>query len=105
TAPHLDTYVAVVLPYADRTGEGLPGEQSLRALRDIEERIGAALGPRGAVVAHQSAAGARTLHVYVDSTADRLGVLKQVARTWDEGRATVHDMRDPGWQAVAHLRG
>ena len=57
------------------------------------------------MVAHESLAGARTLHVYVDSTADLVGAVKETSRTWDEGKASVHDMRDPGWQAVAHLRG
>ena len=104
TAPHLDTHVAVVLPYADVTADGLPGEGSLQALNALEENLGRELGPRGALVAHQSSAGVRTLHVYVDSTAGLVPVVKQVARSWDQGRARVHDMRDPGWAAVAHLR-
>ncbi|MCW2760322.1 MAG: hypothetical protein JWR85_523, partial [Marmoricola sp.] len=37
TAPHLDTYVAVTLPYSDRTEDGLPGPDSLDALRWFEE--------------------------------------------------------------------
>jgi hypothetical protein len=27
-----------------------------------------------------------------------------VARAWSEGSTSVHDMHDPAWQAVAHLR-
>jgi hypothetical protein len=104
TAPHLDTHVAVVLPYAEATADGLPGAGSLQALNDLQEHLGRELGRRGALVAHQSSAGARTLHVYVDSTAGLVPVVKQVARSWDQGRARVHDMRDPGWAAVAHLR-
>ena len=105
TAPHLDTHVAVVLPYAHATESGLPAEGSLEPLRELEESLVRELGTSGAVVAHQSTGGVRTLHVYVDSTADPVPTVRQVARTWAQGRATVQAMRDPGWHAVAHLRG
>jgi hypothetical protein len=57
------------------------------------------------VVAHLSNAGTRTLHVYVDSTADVMSTVKGLARSWDQGTADVHEMHDPGWSAVTHLRG
>ena len=56
------------------------------------------------MVAHLSNAGKRTLHVYVDSTAGVLPGVKDLARSWDQGRTEVHDMHDPGWSAVQHLR-
>ena len=105
TAPHLDTHVAVVVPYDAQADDGLPADGSLVPLRQLVERLEARLGTRGAVVAHQSNAGVRTLHVYLDSTAGLLPTVKEVARSWDQGRATVHDMYDPGWHAVSHLRG
>ncbi len=105
TAPHLDTYVAVVLPYAHRTSDGLPDEGSLEPLRDFEGRLERALGTAGQVVAHLSNDGTRTLHVYVDSTAGLLPAVKDLARSWGQGTANVHEMRDPGWTAVTHLRG
>jgi len=105
TAPHLDTYLAVTLPYTDRSDEGLPGLESLDALRWIEEQLEGVLGTSGQIVAHLSTAGVRTLHVYVDSTADLLPTVKQLIRSWDQGSATVHEMPDPGWTAVTHLRG
>jgi hypothetical protein len=105
TAPHLDTYVGVTLPFAHRTADGLPDEGSLEPLREFEARLEAALGGSGQVVAHLSNAGNRTLHVYVDSTAALLPAVKDLARSWDQGTANVHDMRDPGWSAVTHLRG
>lgn len=104
TAPHLDTYVAVTLPYADRTDSGLPAEASSQALAELEARLSSRLGDRGAVVAHQSCAGSRTLHVYLDSTAGLVPEVKAVARSWSQGRAVVHDLHDPAWRAVAHLR-
>ena len=103
-APHLDTYVAVTVSYRDQATGGQPGESSLEALRAFEHRLGARLGNDGQVVAHLSIAGIRTFHVYVDSTTGALATVKEVARSWDEGTTSVHDMRDPAWQAVAHLR-
>lgn len=104
TAPHLDTYVVVLLPYAHRTEVGLPNGESLATLREFEERLEEELGTSGLVLAHLSMGGVRTMHVYVDSTAGLLPAIKGLARSWGEGTATVHDMHDPGWQAIAHLR-
>ena len=104
TAPDLDTYVAVSLPYSHRTADGLPDEGSLEPLRGFESRLETSLGTAGLVVAHLSNAGTRTLHVYVDSTADVLPAVKHLASAWDQGTADVHDMHDAGWSAVQHLR-
>jgi hypothetical protein len=104
TAPHLDTYVAVTVAYQDQAPGGQPGDTSLEALRAFEHRLGARLGNDGQVVAHLSIAGIRTFHVYVDSTTGALATVKEVARSWSEGTTSVHDMHDPAWQAVAHLR-
>jgi hypothetical protein len=103
TAPHLDTYVSVAVPFRDQT-DGLPGSEALESLRVFEHRLGARLGNDGQVVAHLSTGGARTFHLYVDSTTSALATVKDVARSWDQGKATEHDMHDPGWQAVGHLR-
>jgi hypothetical protein len=104
TAPHLDTYVAVTLPYSHRTDDGLPDEGSLEPLGALEQRLESQLGTSGQVVAHVSNAGVRTLHVYVDSAAGVLPGLHTLARSWKQGTANVHDMPDPGWKAVSHLR-
>ena len=104
TAPNLDTYVAVVLPFRHRTDDGLPDQGSLEPLAEFEHRLDRELGVSGQVVAHMSNAGVRTLHVYVDSAAEVLPKVKGLARSWDQGSATVHDMSDPGWSAVSHLR-
>jgi hypothetical protein len=103
TAPHLDTYLGLSLPYAHLTADGLPDEGSLEALRLFEARLERELGTSGQVVAHLSNAGVRTLHVYVDSTTDATTVVRGLAKAWDQGKATVHEMHDPGWSAVSHL--
>jgi hypothetical protein len=104
TAPHLDTYVAVSVPYHGSSETGLPDDDTIEALRSLEHRLAARLGNEGQVVAHLSVAGRRTFHLYVDSTSDLLPTIKQVARSWDQGTPSVHDMHDPAWQAVVHLR-
>ena len=103
-AAQLDTYVAVTVPYRHRTQAGLPGEASLESLRALEHRLSARLGNDGRVVAHLSTGGVRTLHLYVDSTTGALSTVKEVSRGWDEGSTSVHELHDPAWQAVAHLR-
>jgi len=105
TAPNLDDYVAVSVPYSHRTADGLPDEGSLEPLREFEDRLERSLGVAGQVVAHLSSSGSRTIHLYVDSTAGVLPAVKDLARSWDQGKAEVHEMHDPGWSAVQHLRG
>lgn len=104
TAPHLDTYVAVSLPYATTQDDGLPDERAAALLDAFQDRLSQALGTSGEVVAHLSTGGVRTLHLYVDSTAGLQPEIKRIAKSWEHGRSTVHEMHDPGWDAVAHLR-
>lgn len=104
TAPDLDTHAGVAVPYADQTESGLPGHEALTELRALEDSIGEVLGDRGRVVAHQSHAGVRLLHVYIDSTADdAVPSLTAVCDPWPQDvRITVAP--DPGWANVVHLR-
>lgn len=104
TAPHLDTYVAIALPYATTNADGLPDSRATARLEDLQARLSRTLGPSGEVVAHLSTGGVRTLHLYVDSTAGLQPEIKRIAKSWDQGRAAVHEMHDPGWDAVGHLR-
>jgi Family of unknown function (DUF695) len=104
-APHLSVHVAVLLPYRDRTPEGMPEDGSLDALRHFEDQLAGLLGKDGRIVAHQSSAGLRVLHVYVDETSDAVGRIEETAATWAEGDAHAQAMADPAWESVAHLRG
>jgi hypothetical protein len=103
-APELDTHVAAFVPYVDQTERGLPGEASLTALRDLEDSVTAALGSAGRVVAHQSHAGVRILHAYVDSSTTASEQLRQAVETWSQGTVDISVTPDPGWENVAHLR-
>jgi hypothetical protein len=104
TAPELDTHAGVAVPYSDQTESGLPGQDALTELRALEDSVNEALGARGRVVAHQSHAGVRLLHVYVDSTAeDAVPVLVGACDHWPQG-VQVRTTPDPGWVTVAHLR-
>lgn len=105
TAPHLDTYVGLVVPYADRTEEGLPGPGSLDRLRALEDRITDRVGGAGDVVAVQSNDGVRVLHVYVDGTTEAAEAVRSLALGWEQGPVRVESHHDPAWSAVRHLRG
>ena len=104
TAPHLDTYVPVVVPFAGphRAGPARPGLAD--ALRDLEDHLTALLGESGRVVAHQSHDGVRILHVYVDGTTPAAEQVRAGVVGWDQGEVEVGVQLDPGWTSVAHLR-
>lgn len=103
-APHLDTHVAVMVPYSDVTEEGFPGPGSLDALRALEDHLADRLGDSARIVAHQSHGGLRVLHVYVDSTTPAVEQLTAAVSGWDQGPVEVSATTDPGWQHVEHLR-
>jgi Family of unknown function (DUF695) len=104
-APHLSVHVAVLLPYRWVTAEGMPDDDSLTSLRRFEDRLSGELGKDGRIVAHQSSAGVRVLHVYTDETSDATRRIEAAASAWTEGEAQVQAMADPAWESVAHLRG
>ena len=105
TAPHLDTHVAVLVPYTDQTEKGYPGRESLGQLRDLEDHLAERVGSSGRVVAHQSHRGMRVLHLYVDSSTPAVEQMRAAVTAWPQGRIRVQVTADPGWRNVAHLRG
>ncbi|HEY7719643.1 MAG TPA: DUF695 domain-containing protein, partial [Pedococcus sp.] len=105
TAPHLDTHVAVLVPYTDQTEKGYPGSESLGQLRDLEHHLAERVGSSGRVVAHQSHRGMRVLHLYVDSSTPAVEQMRAAVTAWPQGRIRVQVTADPGWRNVAHLRG
>lgn len=102
--PRLSEHVLVEAGYGHRTEQGLPADASLSALRSLEDDLTRAAGPDGRVVAHETSAGVRLLHLYVDPATDAVPRIEQAVRGWD-GTARVRTDDDPGWAEVAHLRG
>ena len=105
TAPHLTTHVGMTVEYADRSAEGWPGPNSLDALRDLEDRLVELLGTDGQVVAHESTAGVRVLHAFVDAATPAAQRVRSAKWAWPQGRLQVSVTEDPAWEAVRHLRG
>lgn len=102
--PLMDQHIAVSLPFADQTQEGLPGPDSLDQLRELEDELTDGLLPRALLVAHETTQGVRTLHLYADS--DDLALAEQVRNAvsgWPG--AAVNSTLDAGWQAIRHLTG
>jgi hypothetical protein len=104
--PVFTRHVAAHVPYLGRTEVGLPAAESLESLRMLEDRVTAALSDDGLLVAHESSAGIRTFHLYVDPDVDAVDRLAATVDDWPDGdvRVLVTDA-DPGWEAVRHLRG
>ncbi len=102
--PLFTRHVAALVPYRDRTGTGLPGSAALEALRALEDDVESVLGIDGLLVAHESSAGSRLFHVYVDPETDASARVAAVLDRWTDGevRVSVTD-GDPGWDAVRHL--
>lgn len=105
SAPELDVYVLVTLPFGQRTESGLPAPESAASLDAFEKQLNGALESKGQVVAHDSAGGVRRLHVYVDGTTSGAELVQAAAKMWREGSAKTAVEYDPGWSAVQHLRG
>ena len=101
-APELDAHLRVDVPFAAEES-GLPRPEALEQLRDLEDRLTALLEADGRVVAHQTSGGRRTLHVYADSATDAPDRVVAAVRAHPGAEVTV--TADPGWEAVAHLRG
>ena len=101
--PQYDTHVAVVLPYRLTNEGGLPVDGSLEALRSFEDRLTARVDVHGELVAHESSAGRRILHYYVDGAGDAVRTIRDSLADWPEGRGTAKDTYDPEFAGVAHL--
>lgn len=102
--PLLDQHIAVTLPFADQTAEGLPGPSSVDQLREFEDELTDWLLPHVQLVAHETTRGTRTLHLYADS--DDLALADQIRHVvsgWPG--AAVNASLDPGWREIRHLTG
>ncbi|MEW9532654.1 DUF695 domain-containing protein [Microbispora sp. NPDC049125] len=101
--PLNDQHIAITLPYRDADADGLPADGPSKALAEFQERLGGRIGSLTSAVlaAHVTAEGSRVLHVYADPAAEWTPVIKELAATWQEGRAKVDVADDPSWGAVA----
>lgn len=100
--PLMDLHIAVTLPFADQTPEGLPGPASLAQLRALEDELTDRLERCALLVAHETTRGVRTLHLYADSDDS---VVAEQARDAVAGwpGAVVNSALDAGWRAIRHL--
>lgn len=103
--PHLDTHAAVSIGYPVVRDDGLPEADMLDELRRFEDHLTERLGGSGNLLAHETSAGTRTLHYYVDGTTPAGAQLKAAVTGWPHGRVTVTIASDPGWRNVSHLAG
>jgi hypothetical protein len=104
--PMFTRHVVAHVPYALQTDVGLPQNDSLDALRALEDRLESEVGADGILVAHESSAGVRAFHVYARSDTGAVDRMTALFDSWPDGdvRMVVTD-DDPGWESVRHLRG
>jgi hypothetical protein len=102
--PLFDQHLSVVLGYPDLDRSGMPGSADLDALRAFEDSLTLALDHSAALVAHETAAGRRTLHLFTAAGSPAEQVAVRLAAGWTRGAATVGTGYDPTWSTVAHLR-
>lgn len=100
--PLMDLHLAVTLPFADQTAEGLPVPGSLDQLRALEDELTDQLEPRALLVAHETTRGVRTLHLYADSEDSAVAEQAREAMAGWPG-AAVNSTLDAGWRAIRHL--
>jgi hypothetical protein len=99
--PAADTHVRLDVPFHSANAGGLPVDGSLAALHAFEDRLFAyADGP--VLVAHESADGVRTYHLYADRQA-AVDALAPITASWPEGRVRTTVTPDPAWKGVSHL--
>ena len=101
--PHLDTHVAVAVGYPIVRDDGLPESDMLDELRAFEDHLTARLGGSGNLLAHETSAGTRILHYYVDGTTPADAQLQAATTGWPHGKVKVTVEPDPAWDNVAHL--
>ncbi|MGC4937621.1 DUF695 domain-containing protein [Kribbella sp. DT2] len=101
--PHLDTHVGVTIEYPAGREDGLPDAEMLDQLRDLEDHLTNRLGDSGRLLAHETIAGARTLHYYVDGSTPAPAQLQAATTGWPHGEVSLRTTQDPGWHNLAHL--
>jgi hypothetical protein len=100
--PLMDLHLAVTLPFADQTPQGLPGPSSLDQLRALEDELTGRLEPRALLVAHETTRGVRTLHLYADSGGPDLAEhVRDAIAGWPG--AAVNSSQDAGWRTIRRL--
>ena len=100
--PEYDHHVVLALDYLSNRRNGLPKPKELMRLQDFEDGVIEKLEGHGALVATETGAGTRAIHLFI-----RNGGLVELYRDY-ERRGDVRGMKvtvahDPEWEGVAHL--
>jgi hypothetical protein len=100
--PTYDVHHTVVLAYP-KEANGMPKPGTTAALDELEDGLERAISGRGIVLAHETGAGVRTVHLYTDSEdQNATEAVRAAARVV---RAKVNSESDPQWQAVRVYTG
>ncbi len=101
--PALTLAVRVIVPYAQTSADGTPGESSAIALQELENRLNRVLGDDGAMVMHQTVPGRRDVLFYLDPDSGVLSRFEEELKGWAEGDLKLSTQLDPGRSVFAGL--
>jgi hypothetical protein len=100
--PTFDLHHTVVIRYP-KEANGMPRPGTMEPLELLEDSLERAVEGRGVVIAYETGAGARTVHLYTDG--DDQNVTEQVKAAVKSVRAKMRSDIDPQWQAVGMYTG
>lgn len=103
-SPAFDQHVAITVPFADVTDEGLAGPAAHDELRAFSAHLDEIVEGSGRLVAEETSNGVRILHYYVDSTTPASEQLQVATRGWRHGPVAITTSLDPSWHEVAAFR-
>lgn len=93
--PALTLAVRVIVPYAETSPDGSPGESSALALQEMENRLNRVLGDNGALVMHQTVPGRKDMLFYLDPDSGVLSRFEEELKGWSEGDLKLSTQLDP----------
>ncbi|WHT15749.1 DUF695 domain-containing protein [Crossiella sp. CA-258035] len=101
--PLLDLHAGITLTYPALDPRDLPTGEDLAELQQQEDDLLRLLDNAVLLVAHETGRGARTLHLYCDSTD---AATQATLTTWTQRQpnASLDTQPDPAWDQVSHLR-
>ncbi len=102
--PTLDRSVQVAAGFETTAPDGLPDDSADSELTAFQQHLVERLEGQGRLLAVLTTGRRRIFYFYVDSQRTGEAQLSAAARSWP-GQVRVESEYDPGWSAVAHLRG
>jgi hypothetical protein len=100
--PEYDHHIVLTLEYLGNLRDGFPKPKELLRLQDFEDGLIDKLEGHGALVATETGAGRRTIHLFIRN-GGLVDLYRDYERRDDKRGMHVKVRHDPSWDGVAHL--